>query len=151
MKSYFTIEELSKTTETQYDNRPNKAAVENLNKLIDNVLNPLREKYGNPIKVNSGYRSKEVNKAVKGAKNSDHLYGYAADITGGSIDENRKLLTFLLNNDFSFKQLIWENNGKWIHISYHEGFNRHDILYNRGNKYYELTKEQQELLTYIVS
>ena len=48
---------------------------DNLNKLIDNVLDPLRELYGKPIIVNSGYRCIKLNKAIGGAKNSQHLVG----------------------------------------------------------------------------
>ena len=77
MKSYFTIEELCKsTTATQLhiDNTPSQQVKENLSKLIE-FLNPLREAWGSPIKVTSGYRSYQLNKRVGGSSTSAHLKG----------------------------------------------------------------------------
>jgi uncharacterized protein YcbK (DUF882 family) len=51
----------------------------------------LRERYGKPIKVNSGYRCPALNKAVNGSKSSQHMKGLAADITAGSLKENKIL------------------------------------------------------------
>lgn len=86
----------------------------NLTKLIDNVLDPARKLLGEPIIVTSGYRCEELNKIVGGAKNSQHLYGQAADII--CPFKMRELWNILCDMDFD--QLIWENGGKWIHISY---------------------------------
>ena len=69
MGKYFSIEELCKSdtaTEKGIDNTPSSEVVEKLNMLIDNVLDPLREAYGKPIYVNSGYRCPALNKAVGG-------------------------------------------------------------------------------------
>lgn len=73
------------------------------------------ERYGKPIRVNSGYRSPILNKAVGGKPTSQHLRGEAADITGGTVEENRKLLALL--SDMEFDQLIDESNLTWIHVS----------------------------------
>ena len=83
MGKYFTINELTKSSTAQrlhINNNPTQEVKDNLNKLIDNVLDPLRELYGKPIIVNSGYRSFKLNKVVGGAKNSQHLVGQASDI-----------------------------------------------------------------------
>ena len=122
---YFTIKELTKTN-TGLDNAPDEQAIANLIQLVDNVLDPLRKLYGKPIRVNSGYRSEAVNKAVGGAKNSQHNYGFAADITGGSKKENRILFN-LIKDNLPFDQLIDEHNMSWIHVSFKEGELRKEI------------------------
>ena len=123
---YFTLAELT-VTNSGLINAPNKAEIANLTKLVVNVLDPLRELYGKPIKVNSGYRSPKVNAAVKGAKNSDHLYGYAADITAGNKTENC-ILFQLIRDNFTFRQLINEYDYSWIHVSFNEKDNKKQIL-----------------------
>ena len=123
---YFTIKELS-STNTGLSNIPPYEVQKNLEALVENVLDPLREKYGKSIRVNSGYRSAAVNAKVKGAKNSDHLYGYAADITAGNKVENKKLFE-LIRDNFDFKQLINEYNYSWVHVSWQSGANRKQIL-----------------------
>ena len=123
---YFTIKELS-STNTGLSNIPPYEVQKNLEALVENVLDPLRVKYGKPIRVNSGYRSAAVNAKVKGAKNSDHLYGYAADITAGNKVENKKLFE-LIRDNFDFKQLINEYNYSWVHVSWQNGANRKQIL-----------------------
>ena len=90
---YFTIRELCRSTvatQKGIDNTPNSTIVNNLNQLINNIFDPLREKYGKPIYVNSGYRCPALNSAVKGSKTSSHLKGLAADITIGSPTKNKK-------------------------------------------------------------
>jgi len=126
MSKYFTIKELTNTNKN-LPNVPDKVAEANLIQLVENVLDPLRSLYGKPIKVNSGYRSKLVNAAVGGAKNSDHLFGLAADITAGSKAENKKLFE-LIKANFEFKQLIDEKNYQWIHISFDVKNNKKQIL-----------------------
>ena len=123
---YFTIKELS-STNTGLPNIPPYEVQKNLEALVENVLDPLRVKYGKSIRVNSGYRSAAVNAKVKGAKNSDHLYGYAADITAGNKVENKKLFE-LIRDNFDFKQLINEYNYSWVHVSWQSGANRKQIL-----------------------
>ena len=126
---YFTIKELSKTI-VKVDNTPNEEHIANLTNLVDKILDPLRECYGKPIYVNSGYRSPEVNKDVKGAVNSQHMNGEAADITGGNPTENRKLFEMIANGGYEFDQLIDEQNYSWIHISLkRSGVNRKQILH----------------------
>ena len=128
---YFTIEEMIKSstaTAKRIDNTPNQTVIDSLTKLIEAVLDPLREWYGKPIRVNSGYRCEALNKAVGSkAKNSQHLYGEAADITVGSKTENEKLFNYIKDN-LPFDQLINESDFSWVHVSYREGRLRKQVL-----------------------
>ena len=118
---YFTIKELCKSstaTLKRIDNTPNSEIVNNLEQLVDSILDPLREAYGKPIKVNSGYRCEALNVAVGGSKTSQHRYGLAADITTGSRLENKKLFILAKQLNLPFDQLIDEKAYSWIHISF---------------------------------
>lgn len=118
---YFTIKELCKSTTAErlgIDNSPNSEIVSNLEKLIDNILDPLRERFGKPIYVNSGYRCPALNKAVNGSKTSHHVKGLAADITGKSIAKNKILFNLIKELDLPYDQLIDEKNYSWVHVSY---------------------------------
>lgn len=118
---YFTIKELCKSstaTLKRIDNTPNSEIVNNLEQLVDNILDPLREAYGKPIKVNSGYRCEALNVVVGGSKTSQHRYGLAADITTGSRLENKKLFILAKQLNLPFDQLIDEKAYSWIHISF---------------------------------
>ena len=128
---YFTIKELcSSSTAKQkgINNTPNSEVVNNLEQLVDYLLDPLRERYGKPITVNSGYRCPELNKAVGGSKTSQHMKGLAADITAGSPDKNKILFNLAQELDLPFDQLIDEKKLQWVHISYSEK-PRKQILY----------------------
>lgn len=118
---HFSINELTASSTAKarkISNTPTPGIEQNLTALVNRVLDPLREAYGKPIRVNSGYRSPELNKAVGGAKNSHHVLGMAADITGGSKAENRKLFNLIQELNLPFTQLIDEKNFSWLHISY---------------------------------
>lgn len=117
---YFTIAELTRSataTAMGINNTPSLADVRNLTALVDRVLDPLREAWGSAIIVNSGYRSKELNKAVGGATTSQHCKGMAADITpkNGNVDG----LFALARRMGRFDQLIDEYSGgsHWVHVS----------------------------------
>ena len=122
---YFTIKELSRSNNAAnlgINNHPTPNAIDNLEMLVDNVLDPLREAWGKPIRVNSGYRCEALNRAVGGSKTSHHLKGMAADITAGSKAENKALFELVQKLRLPFTQLIDEKGFQWIHISY-ERFN----------------------------
>ena len=91
---------------------------ENLRYLCFDVLQPLREHVGKPIVVNSGYRSKEVNRLVGGVKNSQHLTGEAADLRIESTKQGREWAEWIMEN-CDFDQMLLESNGKsvWLHVS----------------------------------
>lgn len=127
---YFTIQELSHSDTAVargIDNYPTAEAIHNLTKLVENVLDPLREKYGKPIRVSSGYRSTILNRSVNGATSSQHRIGEAADITVGSKEGNRKLFE-IIRQELPFDQLIDEKDFSWVHVSFREGRNRKQVL-----------------------
>ena len=124
---YFTIEELTRSTTARrlyIDNTPPANAVAALKELVDKVLDPLREAWGGPIRVNSGYRCPELNKAVGGTPGSQHQRGEAADITVGSRSGNRRLLALIKRLNLPVDQCIDEKGCSWIHISHRSGRNR---------------------------
>ena len=121
MAKYFTLAELTRSSTAQamgVDNTPTPGAVENLNRLMEQTLDPLREAWGKPIYVNSGYRSAAVNKAVGGVATSHHLKGMAADITTGNSVDNRRLYQLAQDLMLPFTQLIGKQYAfGWLHIS----------------------------------
>ena len=124
----FTLTELT-TTNTGITNQPNSQEVQALIRLCGKVLQPARDLYGAPIRVNSGFRSYAVNKAVGGARKSQHMLGQAADITVYTKENNKKLFE-LIRDNLSFDQLINERNYSWIHVSFRsEAENRNQVLH----------------------
>lgn len=128
----FTLEELTKSTtanKKKIDNSPNDEQIENLKNLCKNILQPIRDKYENSITVTSGFRSPELNKAIKGSKTSQHLKGEAADI---KCPNNKKLWNIITemikNNEIQIGQLIDEKNLSWIHISLPTSKHKNQIL-----------------------
>lgn len=132
MAKYFTLGELCKSdvaVEKRIENTPDNPTIERMQALMDECLDKVREMWGKPIGVNSGYRSAELNKAVGGAKNSQHLRGEAADITTGTKENNRKLFDLIVASDIPFDQLIDESDYRWLHISYCKDYNRKQVLH----------------------
>ena len=126
---YFTIKELTATS-TGLPNEPNEEQIKNLEHLVREILDPLRTVYGAPIRVNSGFRSPEVNRRVGGVANSQHLRGEAADITTGCPIGNRKIFQMIALDGYKFDQLIDEEKFSWIHVSLKRtGTNRRQILH----------------------
>ena len=124
---HFTIQELTRSATARHlgiDNTPPASAVKALHELVDNVLDPLREAWGGPIRVNSGYRCHELNELVGGAPGSQHQRGEAADITVGSQAANRHLLELIKRLDLPVDQCIDENGCRGIHVSHRQGHNR---------------------------
>ena len=113
---YFTYDEMI-VTNTGIENSPMQGELDNLQLLVTAILDPLREKYGKPISVNSAYRNPLVNREVGGSATSHHVLGMAADITTHNKDTN-KILHDLIRDNFKFTQLINERDYSWVHISY---------------------------------
>ena len=88
------------------------------------MLDPLRQAWGRPIIVNSGYRSPAVNRAVGGVPNSQHTRGEAADITAGSPELNRQLYELAQRLALPYDQLIDERGYRWLHVSHKAAGNR---------------------------
>ena len=128
---YFTISELLKSNTAlkhKLWNGAPKEAEENLRALVNEVLDPLREAYGKPIRVNSGYRCPRLNNLVGGSPNSQHMRGEAADIqpVDGNEADLEVLAQFLIASG-KFDQLILYPT--FIHVSYRRfGWNRKQIL-----------------------
>jgi len=123
----FSLEELcasNKATAKKINNTPSPEVRKNLERLCKEVLQPIRNKYGRAITVNSGYRCPELNKLVGGVPTSQHVKGEAADIkcTATSKAELFNIIKDMINKkEIKVGQLIWEygtkTEPKWIHVS----------------------------------
>ncbi len=104
------------------DNTPGEYELQNMELLARKVFEPLREHVGKPIKINSFYRSVELNQAIGGSSKSQHCEGRAIDIddTYGHMS-NADMYAFIKEN-LDFDQMIWEfgteENPNWVHVSY---------------------------------
>lgn len=130
---YFTVNELCKSstaTKKGIVNVPSAEERANLEALIANVLDPLREAWGKPIIVNSGFRCERLNKAVGGAASSQHKTGEAADIEAVTRDpaDNRMLFELVLKLGLPFDQMINEFGYDWVHISFSRSRRRGQVL-----------------------
>ena len=120
---YFTIRELTKSADAKrhnIDNTPSKEVERSLTALVERILDPLREAYGRPIIVTSGYRCPRLNKIVGGAAASQHVKGEAADIKTieDTPEENKKLYDLIVKLKLPFDQLINEFGFDWVHVSF---------------------------------
>jgi zinc D-Ala-D-Ala carboxypeptidase len=127
LSANFSLHEMCKSESAlrlNIDNSPGETETENLRLLCENVLQPVRDHYGKGVKVNSGYRSPELNSspAVGGSKSSDHCKGMAADIEIVGI-ANADLAQWIMDN-LDYTQLILEfytqgiPDSGWVHVSY---------------------------------
>lgn len=124
ISEHFTIQEMT-TTSTGLRNVPSRDQDRRIRVLVRRLLQPLRYAVG-PIKVNSAFRSPEVNSAVGSHSGSQHVRGEAADIEGLQAT-NFELASYIYKNlDFDQMILEYEEDGqpKWIHVSYKETGNR---------------------------
>ena len=135
LSKHFTLYEFTKSQSALrlgIDNTPPPVAVDNLTQLVVNVLQPLREHYGVPLRISSGYRSPALNKAIGGARNSDHMTGCAADIEVVGIPN--PTLAAYIRDTLPFTQLILEfytpgiPNSGWVHVSYDRTNLRKQVL-----------------------
>lgn len=104
------------------DNTPGKDILQGLIYIRDNYLNPIRERFGSPIIISSGYRCEKLNKLVGGVSTSNHLYGHAFDL----VPQNKNIKglydtiqQFLKETNLPFDELIYEKSGnsKWVHFA----------------------------------
>lgn len=116
------------------ENIPTWEQMDSLKRLAIEILDPVRTHYGKPITVTSGYRSAALNTAVKGAKNSQHMKGEAADITSKENTKAKNKMLFDLmvsmvrDGIITVGQLINEKNYSWIHVSLPDGKHKNEIL-----------------------
>lgn len=103
--------------------------VRNINSLVDNVLDPIRDKFCTPVIITSGYRCPQVNQLVGGVANSQHMSGCAADfhIKGGTYLTMRQVFLNIYDT-MDFDQLIYYRHKNIIHVSYVENCNRHEAF-----------------------
>jgi len=129
----FTLKEMTKSVTAKrlgIDNTPNEEQIEFMRELCGVVLQPLRDELG-PIIISSGLRVPALNKAIGGSSTSQHcaLRGAAADI---DMDEKNTEVFNYIKDNLVFDQLIWEFGDDkcpdWVHVSYHYGHNRSQIL-----------------------
>ena len=123
---FFSIEELTQSATAKrlgIDNTPSDNIKKNLTLFINTVLDPIREDWGGPISVSSGYRCPELNAKVGGAKTSGHLYGYCADLqVKGGMKKIRELANFIFewmkDHQMKFDELLFEHSGgvTWLHF-----------------------------------
>lgn len=119
---YFSFQEFERS-DTAYkhgiDNTAPESARKNIAALVDKVLAPLREAWGKPITVTSGYRCSELNRLVGGVATSTHMQGMAADISTGNMIDNRRLYQLAQDLNLPYFELIGKKYGfGWLHISY---------------------------------
>ena len=119
----FSLDEFVKSeTAAKYniDNTPSQNVVNNIVSLCG-VLQKIRDRYGKPMHINSGYRCPKLNSKVGGSKTSQHMNGSAADISVGSVKQNKELFDFIVNminnKEIKIRQLIDEYDYKWVHLA----------------------------------
>lgn len=116
------------------NNDPNATQLANIQRLCERVFEPLREWAGGAIKINSCFRSEELNKAIGGANSSQHCAnnGAAMDIDDDFGAKTNAEMFHWIRENVVFDQLIWEfgneNNPDWVHVSLKEEGNRKEIL-----------------------
>ena len=145
------LSEVTKSTTAKrlgIKNEPDEWATENLRQIAVNVFQPLRDAFGCPIYVSSGYRGPELNRAIGGSKRSQHMEGRALDLDADVYGNctNAQIFNWIKEN-LEFDQLIWEfgteDNPDWVHVSYvYGGDNRRRCLKayrdDKGKTVYEV-------------
>ena len=133
----FTLDELTASAtakQMHIINAPGVDEVCALCALVHNVLQPLRDAMGESIKIGSGYRCPQLNRAVGGVSNSQHINGEAADLCiDGDMKKGKRWFEWIKSH-CDFDQLIMEHNSKgtyWVHVSYRaDGKNRRKVIDN---------------------
>ena len=148
LSEHFALAEFTRSNKAQalgINNNPSAEAVEWMKQLVKNILEPLRQAWGQPIFVTSGYRSPALNRAVGGVRNSQHCLGQAADIVADLSLLNYDLGRLIIELSLPFDQLIFEgcyveyvagrpqHRCRWIHVSYGPK-NRRQVIYNKMKK-----------------
>ena len=134
LSANFSVSELTRSqtaTRKGIDNSPNDEQLANLRALCENVLQPIRDHFGKPVRISSGLRVPELNTAIGGSTTSDHCKGMAADIEIPGVD-NKELAEWIGEN-LEFRQLILEYydgtpDSGWGHVSYNHDDNKQQVL-----------------------
>lgn len=129
----FSLEEFTRSDTAQrlkIDNAPRTEQIINLCALVHHVLQPLRDHYGQPVKISSGYRCSKLNKAVGGVTNSQHMRGQAADIKIQGVTPTH--IADYIANHLPYDQVILYPT--FVHVSYNIHGNRRQRMTKRGGK-----------------
>jgi len=112
-------------------NEPNNIQLAAMKLLAEKVFQPTREHFGEPIRINSFFRSVNLNKAIGGSRTSQHCTGEAIDLDGLNGVSNSDIFHYIKDN-LEFDQLIWEfgtdKEPNWVHVSFKKGRNRKIVL-----------------------
>jgi zinc D-Ala-D-Ala carboxypeptidase len=104
------------------DNNPNNDQLSNMELIAEEVFEPLRSWVGGPIKINSFFRSPELNKAIGGSSKSQHCQGQAIDLDDTFGRATNAEMYHFIKEHLNFDQMIWEfgddDNPNWVHVSY---------------------------------
>ena len=117
-------------------NNPDERAISNLRILCQEVLQPVRDHFGQPVVISSGYRSPALNTRIGGSRTSQHCLGQAADLSIPGV-ELIEVARWIKSN-LTFDQLIleyWPSPNAWVHVSYRKGNNRKQSLQFNGRQY----------------
>jgi hypothetical protein len=124
LSNNFKLRELTYSSTAEHhriENYPSPTEIENLKNLCENILQPIRDKWGSAIFVNSGYRSPILNRKVGGVPTSYHVTGNAVDITTKDVKKNKELFNMIVeminNKEITVGELIDESKYSWLHIS----------------------------------
>lgn len=136
LSPHFSLLELTSSptaTRRGIDNTASPEIIQNLKLLCENILEPLRARLNEPIRITSGYRCEKLNKVIGGAKNSQHVLGQAVDFTVDSMSVE-DLFIFICNTNLQWSQCIQEfGNEGWIHISFDETRKREKLRATKKN------------------
>jgi hypothetical protein len=138
LSNYVSLAEVTKSDTAKrkgISNEPTPEHLENLKTICTEVFDKVREHFGVPIYISSGYRSAALNKAIGGSSTSDHNLGRALDLDQdgrGNGVTNMEVFEFIKDN-LEFDQVIGEfqradGNFDWVHVGYRKGANRKQIL-----------------------
>jgi len=136
ISEHLSLKEVTKSntaTRRGIDNSPTMEHLDNLKIVAEKIFEPLRNHFGVPIGISSGYRSYALNKAVRGSKTSHHCKGMALDIDADIFDNltNKEIFDYIREN-LEFTQLIWEfgtdEEPNWVHAAYETGNLKKQVL-----------------------
>jgi hypothetical protein len=148
LSAHFELAEFTRSESAKrhgVSNEPTAEHIENMKLLCENILEPLRNHFGHPIHISSGYRSRVLNHYIGGTLKSQHLTGEAVDLDHDdtSYGTTNKMIFDYIKDNLVYDQLINEHNYSWIHVSYTKGNNRKQVLdatKHNGRTVYSLHK-----------